>query len=298
MAGLVFSASFRNWLLFLAHLAVLQGDRSVLPFTNLQVSSAMTVTVTTDPSRSQPSVTIIADDRALGWTVETVVLPLTFGNTLYLGMDNRAKRQGFRWRDGDGRATIVVPQPLTSISVAGGAKVHADFVTGDLAASSWASIVVGNVEALSSNRSRVVRAETGGNVSVEGGALGRTLIQASGESTWVNLTAASLRSAEIEAEQKAHVLVNVTETCAVMCDSGAKIQIMGGANVTERSVDHCGGIVFLPVTEIESPESSDNDTELTETTTAATATTAEHTDARTTAEAFQASAVDSRIVFP
>lgn len=50
-----------------------RAGRDVIPFTQLQVSSPLTVEVVTDTSQSQVSLDIAADGMGLGWTVKASV---------------------------------------------------------------------------------------------------------------------------------------------------------------------------------------------------------------------------------
>lgn len=224
-------------MLVLSFIALLQGDRDVDSFNSLQVSSAMTVKVKTDPKVKAPSVSIAADDQALGWTVDTMVLPLTFGSTLFLGMDVRATRQGFKWSGSANSATIVVPSPLSSISVTGGAKVEADMVAWELSASDKASLVVQQVQPWPSNRSRLFQAQSGGSIIVHRGAVQHAMIQAFGQDTLVDLSGAEIDVAYVEADDGAHVAVNATGQVKVSCASNAseqtQVRIKGGAASTD-----------------------------------------------------------------
>lgn len=230
-------------LLVLSSVAPLQGNRDVNSFNSLQVSSAMTVEVKTDPKAKAPSVSIAADDQALGWTVNTMVLPLTFGSTLFLGMDGRASRQGFQWSDKANSATIVVPRPLSSISVTGGAKVEADMVAWELSASDEASLIVQQVQPYPSNRSRLFQAESGGRIIVHRGGVEHAMIQAFGQDTLVDLSGAEIDVAYVEADDGAQVAVNATGEIKVWCHSNAsektQVKIKGGAAFTDLSSAGC-----------------------------------------------------------
>jgi len=203
----------------------------------------MSVKVRTDPDAKSASVSIAADDQALGWTVETTVLQLTFGSTLFLGMDERASRQGFTWKGTANSATIVVPRPLSSISVTGGAKVEADMVAWDLSASEQSSLLVGEVQPFPSNRSRLFRVETGGVIVVDRGAVQHAMIQAFGKDTLVNLSGAEIGVANVEADDGSRVAVNVTKEVQVSCESDAsektRVEIIGGATLTDLSETGC-----------------------------------------------------------
>jgi len=131
-------------------------------FDHLQVSSPLKVKVTVDKRISLPKLSIKADQQALGWTVDTHLFPATFGSTLFLGMDARAAAQGFSWSGTSGEAQLTVPSALSSISAANGAKVQAEVVTGDLAASDNASVVVTKIAGAKDRvRSHLFRASVG-----------------------------------------------------------------------------------------------------------------------------------------
>lgn len=205
-------------------------------FEHLQVSSPLRVKVTVDENIPMPKLSIKADQQALGWTVDTNLFPATFGPTLFLGMDARAAAQGFSWSGTSGEAHLTVPNALSSISAANGAKVHAEVVTGDLAASDNASVVVTKIDGAKDRvRSHLFRASSGAVIIVSGGQLQRGLLQATGASE-VNVENVSIARMEVEVN-RSNVTVNATEV-AIVCINGS-VQLLGNAAVIENNSQGC-----------------------------------------------------------
>ncbi|CAJ1358222.1 unnamed protein product [Effrenium voratum] len=183
----------------------LAAARDLDAFDRLQVSAPMTVDVVTDAA-TQANVDVAADGLNLGWTVQSTVTPMTFGRTLLLGMDDRARRQGFHWPEAASSARLVVPVTLAEVAVTGGAKVVVDNVTDALLADKGSSLTVKNFTG-DPNRTNIFIAATGANITILAGHVGKAFVQVGkGSSVVLNCDI----NATIEAHPEALVFVNST----------------------------------------------------------------------------------------
>ncbi|CAK9026508.1 Ribosomal protein L15, partial [Durusdinium trenchii] len=160
---------------------VAQGARDLMPFSRLQASLA-----------------VAADDVGLGWTVRAMVVPMTFGPTLLLGMDDRAARMNFQWPDNAKKATLWVPSALKEVGTTGGAQVVVDKVTGTMLADAKSNLTAKVFDTFNLNRSTFFMASTGANITVLTGFAGRAYVEV-GEHCTVTL-GCEVQEATVEAE--------------------------------------------------------------------------------------------------
>ncbi|CAK9008728.1 unnamed protein product, partial [Durusdinium trenchii] len=211
---------------------VAQGARDLMPFSRLQVSSPLSVEVITDPGRSEASLAVAADDVGLGWTVRAMVVPMTFGPTLLLGMDDRAARMNFQWPDNAKKATLWVPSALKEVGTTGGAQVVVDKVTGTMLADAKSNLTAKVFDTFNLNRSTFFMASTGANITVLTGFAGRAYVEV-GEHCTVTL-GCEVQEATVETAAGGTLLINADENVLNVHaddDGSAIIDVVNISNV-------------------------------------------------------------------
>ena len=225
-----------------------RAGRDVIPFTQLQVSSPLTVEVVTDTSQSQVSLDIAADGMGLGWSVKASVEPMTFGRTLLLGMDERAARQGLHWPSTAGQATLRVPEALTEVSATGGAQVLVDVVTSALLADSKSNLTVTKFVTANENRTNFIMASSGANITVEGGFAGKAFVRV-GTGCIVKL-GCLVSEAAVEADKGAKLFINAErDTLNINAEDEETVKIIEVNNSLENAaVKELGEFPVIPWT--------------------------------------------------